>query len=132
MTQGGEPEIRVTISSAEDIVVARQRGRALAAELGFSSSEATLLAAAISELARNIVTYAGSGEISLGRADGMLMVTAHDDGPGISDLNAAFRSGYSTSGGLGLGLPAVRRIADFFEIVSDSHGTTVTIGKAKR
>jgi serine/threonine-protein kinase RsbT len=132
-TDGGNSEVRVSIACAEDVVVARQRGRALAGELGFSPSEATLIAAAISELARNIVKYAGSGEILLRRgADSMLLMVAHDDGPGIPDPKAALQPGYSTSGGLGLGLPGVRRIADLFEIVSNSHGTTVTVGKRRR
>jgi serine/threonine-protein kinase RsbT len=132
-TEGGNSEMRVPIACAEDVVVARQRGRALADELGFSPSEATLIAAAISELARNIVKYAGTGEMVLRRgADSMLLMIARDDGPGIPDPKAALQPGYSTSGGLGLGLPGVRRIADFFEIVSNSHGTTVTVGKSRR
>ena len=117
----------------EDVVEARQQGRALAAALGFSPSEATLFAAAISELARNIVTYAGQGEISIGRtSDSSLLLVARDRGPGIADVDTALRSGYSTSGGLGLGLAGVRRIADHFEIESNSNGTTVTLVKARR
>lgn len=132
-THDGNAEVRVPIASTEDVVVARQRGRALAAELGFSPSEATLIAAAISELARNIVKYAGSGEVLLRRnGDSTLLVVARDNGPGIPDTRAALEPGYSTSGGLGLGLPGVRRIADLFEIVSNSGGTTVTVGKNKR
>jgi len=129
----GNFDVRVTIASTEDVVVARQRGRALAADLGFSASEATLIAAAISELARNIVKYAGSGEVLLRRnSDSMLLVIARDEGPGIPDVRAALEPGYSTSGGLGLGLPGVRRIADLFEIVSNAGGTIVTVGKSKR
>lgn len=132
-TDGGKVEVRVPIASTDDVVVARQQGRALAAELGFTASEATLIAAAISELARNIVKYAGSGEIRLRRGtNGMLTIVACDNGPGIPDTTAALRPGYSTSGGLGLGLPGVRRIADSFEIVSSSAGTTVTVCKSKR
>lgn len=129
----GNSEIRVSISSVEDVVNARQQGRALATELGFSPSEATLIAAAISELARNIVTYAGEGEIVLGRtSDSTLLLIARDHGPGIRDVDTAMRPGYSTSGGLGLGLAGVRRIADHFEIESNSQGTTVTLVKSKR
>lgn len=126
--------IRVSINSDQDIVVARQKGRTLAAELGFSPSDATLIATAISELARNIVTYARKGQIELQRIentvrDGILVV-ASDEGPGIRDLRQAMRDGFSTSGSLGLGLPGVRRLMDEFEIVSQSgHGTTV---KAKK
>jgi len=107
-------EIRVAIKSDQDIVVARQRGRALAAEAGFSSGDATLIATAISELARNIVSYARKGEITLkivyaSIRQGILIV-ASDNGPGIPDIRQALRDGFSTSGSLGLGLPGVRRL----------------------
>jgi serine/threonine-protein kinase RsbT len=126
-------DARVAVASSEDVVEARQQGRNLAAKLGFSASEATLIAAAISELARNIVRYADHGEIVMRtNHDGMLFVIARDNGPGIADMRAAMRPGYSTSGGLGLGLAGVRRIADHFEIVSNSDGTTVTLGKRRR
>ncbi len=125
--------VQVQIGSAKDLVDARQQGRALAGALGFTTSQATLIAAMISELARNIVEYAGRGEIVL-RADGDagMIVTARDNGPGIGDMQAALRSGYSTSGGLGLGLPGVRRIADRFEIESGPTGTVVTLSMKKR
>lgn len=126
--------IRVAIRSDQDIVSARQKGRALAVELGFSAGDATLVATAISELARNIVSYARRGEITLravqsANRDG-IMVVASDDGPGIPDVAQALRDGFSTSGSLGLGLPGVRRLMDEFEIVSKSgRGTTVTVKK---
>jgi serine/threonine-protein kinase RsbT len=130
-------EIHVAINSNQDIVVARQRGRALAAELGFSAVDATFLATAISELARNIVTYARRGEITLkairdSTRDG-IMVIASDRGPGILDIKQALRDGFSTSGSLGLGLPGVRRLMDEFEIKSrPDRGTIVTIRKWKQ
>ena len=125
--------ISAQITCAEDVVVARQRGRTLARAMGFSPSDATLIAAAISELARNIVRYADRGELLLGKTeDGMLFVIARDNGPGIADVEAALRPGWSTSGGLGMGLPGVKRISDYFEIVSNAHGTTVTMRKRKR
>ena len=125
--------ISAAITCAEDVVIARQRGRTLARAMGFSPSDATLVAAAISELARNIVRYADRGELLIGKGDdGMLFVVARDQGPGIADLESAMRPGYSTSGGLGMGLPGVKRIADSFEIVSNSGGTTVTMRKRKR
>lgn len=126
-------EVRVQISCSDDVVQARQQGRALASDIGFSASEATLIAAAISELARNIVKYAGRGEILLRcDGDGTLLMIARDEGPGIPDPQVALRPGYSTSGGLGLGLPGVRRISDRFEIVSTPKGTIVTLEKKKR
>ena len=132
-TSAAKSDVRVPIGSSDDVVVARQKGRALAAEIGFTASEATLVAAAISELARNIVKYAGNGEVVLRHdGDGLLLMVARDHGPGIPDVQAALRAGFSTSGGLGMGLPGVRRIADVFEIVSNGAGTTVTVGKYKR
>lgn len=132
-----ENEIQVPINSDQDIVTARQQGRLLAAALGFSSGDATLIATAISELARNIVTYAKSGEIRLAviNDDGRqgIQLVAQDQGPGISDIPQALRDGFSTSGSLGLGLPGVRRLVDEFEIVSEkNHGTTVRAQKWKR
>lgn len=125
--------VHVPITSARDLVDARQKGRALAGALGFSTAQATLIAAVISELARNIVEYAGRGEIILHPdGDAGMIISARDQGPGIPDLQAAFRSGYSTSGGLGLGLPGVRRIADRFEIESGPTGTVITMAMKKR
>ncbi|MGE0030835.1 MAG: ATP-binding protein [Steroidobacteraceae bacterium] len=125
--------VQVPIGSAKDLVQARQQGRELACNLGFSSTQATLIAAVISELARNIVEYAGRGEIVL-RADGDsgMIISARDSGPGIADMQAALRPGFSTSGGLGLGLPGVRRIADRFEIDSGTTGTVVTLTMRRR
>ena len=127
-------DIRLAINSDQDIVLARQKGRALATELGFSSGDATLIATAISELARNIVSYARKGEITLrtlNNADrrGVLII-ASDKGPGISDIRQALRDGFSTSGSLGMGLPGVRRLMDEFEITSQpGRGTTVAVKK---
>ena len=127
-------EIRVTISSDQDIVLARQKGRSLALELGFSSGDATLIATAISELARNIVSYAIKGEVALKGIQGSnrvgILVIGSDNGPGIPDIRQALRDGFSTSGSLGLGLPGVRRLMDEFEIVSKpGQGTTIGVKK---
>lgn len=126
----------MAIKSDQDIVLARQKGRAMAMELGFSSGDATLVAAAISELARNIISYAGEGEIQLTvmrgpNASGMQII-ARDEGPGIRDITQALRDGFSTSGSLGIGLPGVRRLMDEFLITSQpGRGTTVTVKKWK-
>lgn len=130
-------EIRVGINSDQDIVVARQKGRAMANELGFSPGDATLIATAISELARNIVSYARKGKITLKMVNGLnrqgIAVTASDEGPGIPDIRQALRDGFSTSGSLGLGLPGVRRLMDEFEIDSrPGQGTTVAVKKWKQ
>ena len=128
--------IRVPINSDKDIVAARQKGRSLALSLGFSETDATLIATAISELARNIVTYAEKGEVRLQVSNDShrkgIVVVAKDKGNGISDIRRALQDGFSTSGSLGLGLPGVRRLVDEFTIVSKPlEGTTVTIRKWK-
>jgi serine/threonine-protein kinase RsbT len=127
----------VAINSDQDIVTARQKGRALANELGFSAGDATLIATSISELARNIVSYARRGEITLKVIHAFsrsgILVIASDSGPGIRDIRQAMRDGFSTSGSLGLGLPGVRRLMDEFEITSEpGHGTLVTVTKWKQ
>lgn len=124
------------IQSDADILEARRRGRELAAEIGFAPIDGTLVTTAISELARNIVLYAGQGEIRLARDERLgstgIVVTAIDSGPGIRDLRSVLQDGYSASHSLGLGLPGVRRIMDNFDIVSKPrHGTTVTVKKWK-
>jgi serine/threonine-protein kinase RsbT len=128
--------IRVPVESDTDIVVARQKGRALAARLGFSSGAATMVATAISELARNIVLYAIRGEIVFGlEASGVspiLVITARDEGDGIADVGQALQDGYSTSRRLGVGLPGVKRLMDEFEISSIvGRGTVVVVKKWK-
>ena len=127
----------MAINSDQDIVAARQSGRALAAELGFSATDATLIATAISELARNIVSYARKGEITVKTIHGSsrhgILVIASDNGPGIPDVLQAMRDGFSTSGSLGLGLPGVRRLMDEFQIASQpGRGTIVTVKKWKQ
>ncbi len=131
-------QVRVAISSEADIVTARQKGRDMAVSLGFGGVDLTLISTAISEVARNIVRYAGRGELlfwadapaSSGQA---LVVQARDEGPGIADLSLAMQDGFSTSNGLGLGLPGCRRLMDEFEIQSaPGKGTVVTLKKLKR
>ena len=130
----GVEEARVTVASDTDIVTARQRGRTLAAALGFTSGDATIVATAISELARNIVLYAKRGEVVVVPVEVKdnrgLIITARDEGEGIADIRQAMQDGYSTSGRLGVGLPGVKRLMDEFEIVSEAgKGTTVTMTK---
>lgn len=125
----------IPIRTVMDIVTARQHGRELAMETGFSQTESTLIATIISELARNIVLYAQSGEIVLektapGSAHRGVIIISRDNGPGIADVQRALVGGYSTSGGLGLGLCGVRRMVDEFYIdTGTDKGTTVTAKK---
>jgi serine/threonine-protein kinase RsbT len=127
-------DLTIAIVADVDIVVARQRARELAAALNFSGVDATLVATAISEIARNILVYAGHGEVALhiverGPQRG-LMVIARDNGPGIADIPRALEDGFSTAGSLGLGLPGAKRLMDEFDIKSaPGHGTTVKMTK---
>ncbi len=124
----------IPIRTVTDIVTARQRGRGKALEVGFSETEATLIATIISELARNIVLYAQSGHVLIGDADSGarrgICIISQDHGPGIADVQRALLGGYSTSGGLGLGLCGVRRMVDEFQLQSTpSRGTEVRVKK---
>lgn len=124
----------ITVASDAGVMHARQKGRELAMTLGISGSDLTLLATAISEIARNIVQYAGKGEIEFhgivrGGRRGLLVI-ARDRGPGIANIAQAMQDGYSTSRGMGMGLPGARRLMDDFQIVSEvGKGTTVTMVK---
>jgi serine/threonine-protein kinase RsbT len=128
---------RISIESDADVVTARQRARALAVGLDMPTTDQTLLATAISEIARNITAYAVRGEVLLDVVqDGArrgVRVVASDDGPGIEDLEKALQDGYTTGGGLGLGLPGARRLVDEFEIeTAPGEGTRVTLVKWTR
>lgn len=128
-------EVSMPIATDTDIVLARQEGRALAARAGVVATDLTLVATAISEIARNIVAHAhGDGQMSMtiveeaGRRG--VMIVARDTGPGIDDVELALEDGFSTGTGLGLGLPGARRIMDEFAISSrPGTGTTVVMHK---
>ena len=127
-------EIRVPVASDADAVTARQRGREAALRIGLSRSEATYVATAISEIARNITTHAGSGEMLIrevrrGERIG-IEVIAHDEGPGIADVGSVIASDYASTAGLGLGLWGARQLMDELEVTSEpGTGTTVTMRK---
>jgi serine/threonine-protein kinase RsbT len=134
LTEEESTQARVAIRSSMDIIRARQQARAMAMELGFAGSDVTLVAAAISEVARNIVDYAQRGEIVLepiennGRRG--ILIIARDQGPGIADVAKAMQYGYSSRQGLGVGLPGVRLLMDEFNIISKvGRGTTITMKK---
>jgi serine/threonine-protein kinase RsbT len=129
--------VRISISTDADIVVARQEGRTLATEAGFLATDQTLVATAISEIARNIVAHAGTGHIELQLVERThrrgLKIVATDRGPGIDDVERALEDGFTTSEGLGLGLPGARRIMDEFVITSQpGEGTKVIMHKWSR
>ncbi|MEI4770703.1 anti-sigma regulatory factor [Psychrobacillus sp. FJAT-51614] len=113
-------ESSVDIITEWDIVAARQLGRNKAKEVGFGTVDQARITTAISELARNIYIYAGKGKIEInhiteGNLKGLLVI-ASDEGPGIVDVRKALEDGYTTSGGLGAGLPGVKRLMDNFKI----------------
>jgi serine/threonine-protein kinase RsbT len=127
-------EVVVAVGSDADLVTARAEARALATRLGFSRTDATLIATAVSEIARNIVVHVGQGELVIrplyeNRRYG-LVVVATDSGPGIRDVEAALAEGNASRGGLGLGLPGARRLMDEFDVACEpGRGTTVTMTK---
>jgi serine/threonine-protein kinase RsbT len=127
-----DPQSCVKIKKELDIVGARQLGRELAKEIGFSTVDQARIATAISELARNIYLYANHGKLTFEVIEknvnrtGLCLV-AEDEGPGISDLSRVLEDGFTTSGGLGAGLPGVKRLMDEFEIHSEvGKGTKIT------
>jgi len=127
-------EARVVVEADRDIVTARQQGRQMAAHLGFSPGTATLIATAISELARNILLYARRGELLMRTVETNgnrgITVEARDDGPGIPHPQRALEDGFSTSGRLGLGLPGVKRLMDEFRLeTAPGHGTRIVVKK---
>ena len=127
-------EIRVAITSDADAVTARQRGREAALRIGLSRSEATYVATAISEIARNITTHAGAGEIVIQEVNDAgrigMVVIARDEGPGIDDVGAVLASDYASTAGLGLGLWGARQLMDEIDVASEpGKGTTVTMRK---
>lgn len=127
-------ETRIEVRSTIDIVTARQLGREMALQLGFSGADVTLIAAAISEVARNMIDHAKGGEIAMAIVQQPtcrgLQVVAQDHGPGIADIPQAMQYGYSTRKGLGVGLPGAKWLMDDFEIQSKvGQGTIVTMRK---
>lgn len=137
-----ETENQTEITSATDIVTARQRGRALALEIGFNGADVTLIAAAISEIARNIIDHAKRGEVVMSRVTSRgngdtahpgIKIIVRDEGPGIRDVAQALQYGYSTRRGLGVGLPGAKWLMDEFDVASEvGRGTTITMKKWRR
>jgi serine/threonine-protein kinase RsbT len=127
-------ETVVAINTSDDIVAARKAGHQLALDLGFSLTDVTMIATAISEIARNITSYAGHGEVRVAVADRegrkALVVRAEDEGPGIADVDRAMEDGYTTGRGLGMGLPGARRLMDRLIVESSlGHGTIIEMWK---
>jgi serine/threonine-protein kinase RsbT len=132
--QSRDDLVRIPINRDADIVSARQAARELAGRAGLEGTDLTVLATAVSEVARNIVRFTEGGEIvvEIVEQDGRrgVQVVARDSGPGIPDVEQAMADGYSTYAGLGLGLPGARRLMDDFAVVSEEgRGTTVTMTK---
>jgi serine/threonine-protein kinase RsbT len=132
-------EMRQPIQGEDDIVTSRQHARAAARQLGFGAVDQSRIATAVSELARNIVRYAtdGRGEMIIRELDDSgrtgIEIVVSDDGPGIPDVDQALRDGFTSGGGMGMGLPGTRRLMDEMTLDSVvSRGTIVTIRKWRR
>lgn len=127
------PPLRWPIRRQADVEHARRVARSLARQLGFAAADCEAIVLATSELATNLVRYAPGGTISLSSikdAGGRgVQVESQDSGPGIADLAQALTDGFSTGGGLGHGLPAVRRLMDTFDVTTGPEGTTIVAGK---
>jgi serine/threonine-protein kinase RsbT len=123
----------LAIRNQGDVEEARRAARALAEVLGFARADQEMIVLAVIELATNLLRYARDGVLTVGQVDGPvgvgIQLTSRDAGPGIADLDAALRDGFSTGGGRGDGLPAVRRLVDDFSIASDASGTRITACK---
>lgn len=123
-----ESEARIPVRNAGDVVLVRRTARAMATAAGFDAAASESIVLSAIELATNLLRYAPGGVIRLstpddGRRGRALVIESVDHGPGIADLGLALEDGFSTGGGLGSGLPAVRRLMDEFEIESTSAGT---------
>lgn len=129
-----ETKVSIPINNESDIVIARQKGREMAKEFGFSTIDLALIATAISELTRNVITYANKGTLSVELVEEQgkkgVRVVSSDEGPGIESMELAMQDGYSTTKSLGLGLPGVKRLMDDFRLQSEfGKGTTVIATK---
>ncbi|CAK0766559.1 Serine/threonine-protein kinase RsbT [Gammaproteobacteria bacterium] len=126
----------IPIHTGIDVLLARKVAREMAVALGLSTADQTRLATAVSELTRNVLQYAGSGQCRVtDESDATIVkirVEVEDQGPGIPDVEQAMQNGYSTSGGLGVGLPGTRRLMDEFDIESKPGATRVMITMNRR
>lgn len=133
---GSSSDAVVAIHNASDVVLARQLARRLAGQLGFGKADQTRLATAVSELTRNVIEYAGSGECHLFDASDdvfrCIRIVVEDHGPGIADLEQAMQDGFSTGGSLGAGLPGTKRLVNSFSIETSPGLTRITISMAMR
>ena len=130
------PHRQVELKRSSDIVAARQACRDMARALGFGSADQTRLATAVSELARNVIQYAGEGVCVVtddsDNEAAVICVVVEDHGPGIADIDKALEQGFTTSGGLGAGLPGARRLVDGFAISSEPGHTTVQLKTVRK
>ncbi len=127
-------EVSIPITRDTDILLACQKSRTLASHIGLSGNDQVSVVISVSEIARNMLLYAGQGRITLKPVEQNqkkgLKVVAQDRGPGIADIDLVMQDGYSTGGSLGLGLSGAGRLMDEFEINSQpGEGTTITMTK---
>lgn len=120
------------LNSDKDLVEIRKYGRSVAARMGFSENDQTVISTALSEVCRNVIEHAERGKVTIksDHEEGRLMITVADEGPGIEDVEKALQEGFSSGKGLGIGLPGAKRIMDVFEIqTSSGEGTTIKMHK---
>ena len=127
---------QIELKQLSDIVTARQACREMARKLGFGSADQTRLATAVSELARNALQHAGQGVCGVTNESdnktAVIRVVVEDHGPGIADVGKALKPGFTTTGGLGMGLPGAKRLAHDFAIASQQGQTTVQLKLVKK
>ncbi len=130
------PATAIELKVETDVVLARQAGRKMAREMGFGSADQTRLATAISELARNVIEYAREGTCLISDESNehgtRIQVVVEDDGPGIADIEEAMTHGFTSGGGLGVGLPGAKRLVQEFDIESSPEHTRVTIAISRQ
>lgn len=127
-----QSEKTFSLKSNEDLVKIRKYGRLVAARMGFTENDQTVISTALSEICRNVIEYAEEGEVTVeaNHEKGCIMITVSDEGPGIKNVDKALQEGYSSGQGLGIGLPGAKRIMDEFEIqTSSGEGTTIKMQK---
>jgi len=124
-------DTKIPIKTESDLLFARQKAKEMMKEMGFGSADQTRMATAISELARNVLKYAGEGSCSiydeLDDGEMALKVVVEDNGPGISDIGQAMEDGFTTGNGLGAGLPGAKRLVNNFDIASEPGYTKITL-----
>lgn len=122
----------IDLNTNQDLIKIRRRGRSLAKKSGFKSVDQSLIATALSEICRNVIEHAADGKVIIEVTDNdrtCLLITVHDEGPGIDNLESILQKGFSSKEEFGIGLSGARHLMDEFDIESSPEGTTVKMCK---